>query len=318
MPSIFCPKKFVLFFCSLLSLACFCQEVKFNNNYSVACHNCYEKKLASNFQDVFTYTKTIELDIWNDNFGLGLVAKLLGKSMKDDWYVKHKPQQRGNQNCVGGSFRDCLLQIKAWSDANPDHDVITIFVDKKQNWSDVFGAKGPADMDKLLLSVFPKEAIFKPADLLGDKNDLKQAAYVNWPPLDSLKGKFVFVLTDGTFCNLRKPLSEYEKTQRLDAVCFVSPSIASEKEIRRPKGFSKESAQNVVFYNLKEKHGYLAEKIGAAECVSRVYGSSKGESYDRYEQLVGDKVNFVAFYNYKLSKNPAKEQAVPEVKKGGL
>ncbi len=32
------------------------QEVRFNNNYSVACHNCYEKKLASDFQDVFTYT----------------------------------------------------------------------------------------------------------------------------------------------------------------------------------------------------------------------------------------------------------------------
>lgn len=290
------------------------QKVKFNNNYSVACHNCYEKKLASDFQNVFTYTKTIELDIWNENFGLGLIARMLGKSMDGNWYVKHKPQQRGNNNMVGGSFHDCLLQIKDWSDENPGHDVVTIFIDKKQAWNKERG-KAPADLDHLLLSVFSKEDIFTPADLLQDKRSLKEAALTNWPPLDSLKGKFVFVMTDGTFLNIRRPLNEYLNAQKEAAVCFVSPRIVSEKQIDKLKGFSKANAQQVVFYNLKDDHGSLAENINALECITRVYGSAKKESYDYYEQMVNRKVNFVAFYNYKvLSEGEKTPPPVPKRK----
>jgi len=285
----------------LLPLASFCQEVKFNNVNTVACHNCYEKKLAVDFQDVFSYTSTIELDIWNESFGLGMVARLLGKSMHNDWYVKHKPHQRGNKNVANGSLRDCLLQIKAWSDANPQHPVITIFIDKKQNWVSARRGKSPADLDKLLLSVFTKDDIFLPADLLQDKENLKAAAWENWPSLESLKGKFVFVLTDGTILNKRRPLNEYQEIQKKNAVCFISPRVSSEKEVYRPKGLSESVAQNVVFYNLKENHSKLAEAISQIECISRVYGSSKNESLDRYEKLSSRKVNFVAFYNYKLA-----------------
>lgn len=301
MPLLQCPKKCLLpFLLLLLPLLSLCQEVKFNNNHTVACHNCYEKKLATNFQDVFNYTKTIEIDIWNENFGLGLIARMLGKSMDGNWYVKHKPQQRGNKNTVGGSFRDCLLQIKAWSDENPGHDAITIFIDKKQAWNRERG-KAPADLDHLLLSVFSKEDIFTPADLLQDKKSLKEAALTNWPLLDSLKGKFVFVMTDGSFLNIRRPLNEYLNAQKEAAICFVSPRVVSEKHIVKPKGFSKANAQQVVFYNLKDDHGSLAENINALGCITRVYSSAKKESYDYYEQMVNQKVNFVAFYNYKVS-----------------
>lgn len=312
------PKNLVMTALSLFPLLLFGQDVKFNNSYSVACHNCYEKKRASDFQDVFTYTNTIELDIWNENFGIGFIAGLLGKSINADWYVKHKPQQRGNKNCVGGSFRDCLLQIKAWSDRHPEHDVITVFIDKKQNWWNGPGGKGPADMDSLLLSVFSKKSIFTPSDLLQDKATLKEASCTNWPSLQSLKGKFVFVITDGTFLNNRKPLNEYLSQEKTNAVCFVSPRIASEKEIFRPRGIARENAQNIVFYNLKEEHGSLAEKINALGCITRAYGSSRRESYDYYEQLVNEKVNFVAFYNYKLSREPEKEQGLPSQRKAGL
>lgn len=305
-------KRILLFLLFLFPTLAFSQEVKFNNNYAVACHNCYEKKLATDFQDVFTYTKTIEIDIWNENFGLGLIANFMGKSMSGDWYVKHKPHQRGNKNNVGGSFRDYLLQLKSWSDDNSGHDIITVFIDKKQNWNNWTENKTPADLDNLLLSVFPREMIFTPAKLLQKETSLKKAAYTNWPPLDSLKGKFVFVITDGTFLTTRSPLQEYLKMQKKDAVCFVSPRIVSENEIYKPRGLSKEAAQNVVFYNLKEAHHNLAEKINVLECITRVYGPAKKESYDHYEQLVNQKVNFVAFYNYKVSKNTGTEQREPK------
>ena len=301
----------------LLPCLAFAQEIKFNNNYSVACHNCYEKKRAAEFQDIFTYTKTIELDIWNENFGLGIVACLLGKSVDGDWYVKHKPQQRGNNNNVGGSFRQCLLQLKAWSQANPDHDVVTVFIDKKQAWNNSTKNKGPFDLDNLLLSVLSKEKIFTPANLLQDKSSLKKAAYTNWPPLDSLKGRFVFVITNGMVLHNSRLLTQYVASQKKEAVCFVSPRISSEREIFKPKGFSLEAAQNVVFYNLREQHKSLAETINSLECISRVYGPSKKESYGHYEELASQKVNFAAFYNYKVSKEAEQPQQEPK-KKGAL
>ena len=284
----------------LLSLCSIAQDVKFNNNYSVACHNCYEKKLATDFQDVFTYTHTIELDIWNENFGIGLLARLLGKDLRGDWYVKHRPQERGNKNFTNGSLRNCLMHLKAWSDANPAHQVITVFIDKKQDWGDELLGKKPADLDKLILSVFSKADIFLPVDLLGNQQNLKAAARCNWPVLDSLKGKFVFVLTDGTIFSFRKPLNDYQKSQGKEAVCFIAPRISSEAEIQQPKGLSADLASNVVFYNLKDAHSNLAETINGIDCISRVYGSSKTENYDRYEAMVGQKVNFVALYNYKI------------------
>jgi hypothetical protein len=276
------------------------QGARFNNQISVACHNCYDVRRAVDFQDVFSYTKAIELDIWNADFGIGLIASLMGQNLNGDWYVKHKPQEKGNRNFVGGTFRDCLEQIKAWSDSNPQHDVVTIYIDKKQNWSSFNKTQTPENLDKLLVSVFGHDAIFTPGQLMGDKTNLKEAALTNWPSLDALKGKFVFVLTDGTLLNGRKPLNEYLDDRGHDAQCFVSPRVKSEDDIRLPKGFSKENADNVVFYNLKYNKSKLSESINAMECISRVYGASRHESEDMYHRMVQDKVNFIAFFNYKL------------------
>ena len=61
---------------------------------------------------------------------------ILGKKrMQQDWFVKHAPDKRGNINCCGGTFQNCLNRIKDWSENNPNHDVITLFIDKKENMS---------------------------------------------------------------------------------------------------------------------------------------------------------------------------------------
>ncbi|HEX8278409.1 MAG TPA: hypothetical protein VF540_06920, partial [Segetibacter sp.] len=37
----------------------------YNNRYSVACHNCYQKKYSSSLEEALSYTSTLELDIWD-------------------------------------------------------------------------------------------------------------------------------------------------------------------------------------------------------------------------------------------------------------
>ena len=300
--------KIIGFVCLLSIFQCslFAQDLEYNKNYTIACHNCYEPKDNRNIEDVFPYTTTIEIDIWDNEIASGRAAeKLKSKKMDVDWFVKHQPEQQGNLNCCGGTFKDCLNRIKDWGNTNPDHNVITIFIDKKENWSDPNEKRKPRDLDELLLSIFTKEKIFKPSDLLQKKQNLKLAVD-NWPILNSLKGKFIFVITDGSIqfyipflLYTRTPLNEYLEVQKNSAVCFVAPEISEEQSIGQPSGFSKENAQNVVFYNLKYPSGNLPEKINSINCLSRIFNSP--ETIESYNDLINKKVNFIAVDSIKLA-----------------
>lgn len=289
-------KNYVFIFLILFSSNIFCQQVKYNKNYSIACHNCYDPKYAANIEDVLRFTTNIEIDIWDNFQGSGAIHS--GNKMNGDWYVKHDPVQKGNSNCCGGSLGDCLKRIKIWSDKNPTHNVVTIFIDKKENWSDPDETRKPADLDKLILSIFPGESIFGPANLIGDKDNLKDASASNWPVLDALKGKFIFTITDGTEVTSRKPLNEYVEVLKNTAVCFVAPQISKEIEISNPDGFTVPNAKNVVFYNLEYPSGDLSEKIDAINCLSRIFSSP--ETIDSFHDLVNKKINFIALDNYKI------------------
>src|SRR5690606_34492962 len=80
------------------------EEIKYNENYSLACHNCYETKYTSEIEEVFSYTNTIELDIWDSEIFYGFFNDWCGgKRMEKDWYIKHAPYENGNANCFKGS-----------------------------------------------------------------------------------------------------------------------------------------------------------------------------------------------------------------------
>lgn len=274
------------------------QNLQYNNNFSIACHNCYELRLANTIEEVFPFTKTIEIDIWDTRKWVGIGGR---KAMTRDWYVRHLGIDKGNVNCCGGSFRDCLTRIKEWSDRNPNHEPITIFIDKKENWSEDYETRKPSDLDNLLLSIFPREKIFTPNDLLSNQNNLKAAALSNsWPLLNSLKGKIILVITNGTVITSRNPLNEYLSSQQSNATCFVAPKIASEDEILQPKGFAIENIDKIVFYNLEFANYKLSSKIHSLGCLTRVYGSP--ETLEIYNELINEKVNFIAMDNYKLAR----------------
>lgn len=286
---------FILFAGLLLPFKSTCQETLYNNSYSIACHNCFEKKYSQNIDDALSYTKTIELDIWD----IPLLFDRSGK-MVNDWYVKHSLFEKGNRNSFGGSFANCLSKIENWSASNPDHDVLTVFIDKKQGWSGRNGTRKPEDLDKLLLSIFKREEIFMPKDFTGTEADLRTSVRMhNWVSLSSLKGKIVFIITDATFFKLRNTvLNEYLQKVKDTAVCFVAPTIKKQDEVANPKGISGSNVSNIIFYNLNFKNCALCEKISINNYVNRVFRSP--ETMDEVKTLTERKVNFVALYNYKL------------------
>ena len=295
---------FLVFF---LLLACVCcapakgragDTLFYNNKYSVACHNCYEKKYSSSLEEALAYTSTLELDIWDSKYFLGKK-----KYQGTDWFVKHSLFQKGNKNCVGGSLRMCLTEIEQWTRKNPDHDVITIYIDKKEGWGSKKSARRPEDLDNLISSIFPKTSIYSPQEVLLENDNLRNSVHgCNWPSTKELKGNIIFVITDATLMGKKnKLLNKYLDNQQNNSLCFVAPLIKKNSEIVEPRGMSKQNTNNVIFYNLRYKNAGLSSAISSKNFINRVYNSP--ETLATINALADRKVNFIALHNYKLSNN---------------
>jgi hypothetical protein len=270
----------------------------YNNKYSIACHNCYEKKYSSSLEEALAYTSTLELDIWDSRYFLGK-KKYTGT----DWFVKHSLFQKGNKNCVGGSLSACLKEILQWTQKNPEHDVLTIYIDKKEDWGGSRSARKPQDLDNLISSIFPESSIYSPGDVLQDNENLRKSVQAcNWPSTAQLKGKIIFVITDATIFNRKnKILNKYLTNQQKNSICFVAPLVKKKNEVSKPKGMSAENTKNVIFYNLRYKHAGLSSIINSSNYINRVYNSP--ETLATVNALADKKVNFIALHNYKLISN---------------
>lgn len=278
------------------------QDLTLDKYFSLASHNSFEQANATNIEDIFPYTKCIELDIWDSEIASGFLTRFFkGKRMEYDWYVKHSPKDKGNNNCCGGSFRNCLTRIKKWSELNPDHDVFTIFIDKKENWCDSNETRNPINLDSLLITIFGFDNIYSPAKILSENKTLRDfVKEKNWPTLSSLKNKFVFVITDSTYqlISKRSPLNEYLKERNKEAICFIAPEINSINEIDSPILISNNNIENVVFYNLNYKNRNLGKEINSKKYMSRIYECP--EDIETYEILLSQRINYIAMNRYTL------------------
>jgi hypothetical protein len=301
---------------SSLLLACLCFFSKkgtagdtlfYNNKYSVACHNCYEKKYSSSLEEALAYTSTLELDIWDSKYFIGKK-----KCTGTDWFVKHSLFERGNKNCVGGSLRACLTEIEQWTRKNPDHDVLTIYIDKKEDWGSKRSLRKPEDLDNLISSIFPASNIYSPQEVLQENSSLRSSVYAcNWPSTKELRGKIIFVITDATIMTKKnKLLNRYLDKQQKSSLCFVAPLIKKKSEILKPRGMSQENINNVIFYNLRYKNVGLSSAISSKNYINRVYNSP--ETLATVNALANKKVNFIALHNYKLANS--EQQCVQEGK----
>lgn len=280
----------------------------YNNKYSVACHNCYQKKYSSNLEEALSYTSTLELDIWDSKYFIGK-KKYTGT----DWFVKHSLFQKGNKNCAGGSLRDCLTEIEQWTRKNPDHEVLTIYIDKKEDWGCKRSGRKPEDLDNLISSIFPSSNIYSPKEVLQENDNLRSSVHgCNWPSTNDLKGKVIFVITDATILTRKnKLLNKYLNKQQNNSLCFVAPKIKKRSEIQKPRGLSDINSSNVIFYNLGYKQAGLSSAINSRNYINRVYNSP--ETLASVTALENRKVNFIALHNYKLCGATGQ----PDAKEGG-
>lgn len=171
-----------------------------NQISQVACHNCYEPEIFSYpLAEALNYTKAIELDVWDE------YAFLLGGGMTKNWYVRHNPisfaSSGGNHNnCTGdGYLTDCLHDINVWSNSNPGHFPITLFLDKKQRWSTPEEGRSPRDLFDLLYEILGSK-LYLPKEQ-ARLNDLKTQTPAQWiwPRAAELRDRIIVVINGGNF-----------------------------------------------------------------------------------------------------------------------
>ncbi len=101
-------------------------------------------------------------------------------------------------------FTACLGEIRKWSDANRGHVPLFILIEAKNQALPLFqDAKPPLpfsperfdDIDREILSVFPRDRLITPDDVRGRHPTLNAAIRAgNWPTLAQARGKILFLM----------------------------------------------------------------------------------------------------------------------------
>lgn len=109
-----------------------------------------------------------------------------------DFHVFHWPVDPGTKCPL---LADCLRDLKGWSQANPGHAPIFIFIDLKYDGAGDSVFNHLDLLDWMLTEAWPREKAYTPDDLVGGYADVHAALRdKGWPTLGEVRGKAIFVL----------------------------------------------------------------------------------------------------------------------------
>jgi hypothetical protein len=115
--------------------------------------------------------------------------------------VLHAPIVDTRTHCL--TLAECFGEVAAWSRAHPDHDLIVIFVNTKEEPFNspvipnppLYAETDLAGIDADAVQAFGRTHIVAPDDLRGDAPTLRQAATGGgWPSLAASRGRVLLVL----------------------------------------------------------------------------------------------------------------------------
>lgn len=262
-------------------------EARFDQVFRPTSHNTYLREKAPRLVDALDRLRSIEVDVWEDaGFFMGARPR--------HWYVRHLPWWGNASNASPpGDLAACLGDVLGWSEAHPGHELVTVFVEKKQGWK---ASHPPAALDELLVERLGRERLLAPQDLMKERHpSLRALARAGgWPTEAELRGRVAVVLHGGRWHGVRanRTLAAYASDRRGGAMCFVAPEAFEPSQVAgAPPGFSPEAAEWVVFFNLEKGCERLAPLVRERGCLSRVWGVACDDA--SYARLVGLGANFI-------------------------
>lgn len=113
------------------------------------------------------------------------------------FHVFHLPGADDKSTCP--LLRDCLTELKVWSNANPGHHPLFVFIEPKDEADRVADTISGRldDLEAEILAVWQRSRIVTPDDVKGGHATLREAVQAgDWPTLGATRGKAVFVLLE--------------------------------------------------------------------------------------------------------------------------
>ena len=234
-------------------------DVPYDRAVQKSVHNAYERKEPLLDQLVYHRARSIELDVH--------VRREGAIAPSGDWFVYHEdnPVMR-RSSCA--QLSDCLGQLAAFHRAVPKHEVVTLFIDLKEDF-DV--GHQPSDLDATLARTLGRDNILAPADLLDacpEAASVREAVSgaCSFPTLRALRGKFVIVTTGGTSCNERSPVARYGGAAPAARLAFVGPNVAAGCPVE-----AYETKPDIVFFNMSFDDRARAAELRRKNLVTRIY-----------------------------------------------
>lgn len=166
-------------------------ELRLNQLQVKGTHNSYHRRPAFSLVREHDYDQA-PLDVQLGEYGVRAVELDIHPSSRG-YEVYHLPVIDSRSTCA--LLVDCLAVLKRWSDSNPGHHPIFVWIEPK----DELGA-GIFDMDALdaeILSVWPDERLVTPALVKGGYGSVREAIVKEgWPTLGEVRGRAMFMLLD--------------------------------------------------------------------------------------------------------------------------
>ncbi|HEX7152853.1 MAG TPA: Ca2+-dependent phosphoinositide-specific phospholipase C [Thermoanaerobaculia bacterium] len=153
--------------------------------------------------------RAIELD-------LVLSEQYLGPD--DNW--ASSVQHDGAYDWKKTTLVDDLTILRNWARANPNHDVVTVYMDLKNAPGD--DATYTRKVEEQFVQALGRENLFTPGDLQrGAATLLAGARQFGWPTLAQLKNKFILVFTGADGDSAVRRRREYLSADTQNRLAFV-------------------------------------------------------------------------------------------------
>ena len=163
--------------------------------------------------------RQIELDVFVDNEGGLYASPSLRRQAGPPDLVETHPEmaepgtkvlheQDVDYRSVCPTFVQCITEIAEWSDANPDHVPVAVFIQYKdgplifpvddQAVPEKWVPENMAKLEAEILSVFEPDDLITPDDVRGDHATLEEAVTTDgWPTLGETRGRVMFATVNG-------------------------------------------------------------------------------------------------------------------------
>lgn len=204
------------------------------------------------------------------------------------------------------TLEDCLKDLKKWSDNHPEHDPIFITLEPKDGNKNEFGTEPEHyttqlfdDLDNELKKYLGKNKIITPNDVRGKYKTLNEAVInKNWPKVNDVKGKFIFVLDNN---GKNRDLYTKNHSSLKGRIIFTNSTPGTPESAIL---FMNEPIENEAKIRELVKQGYIVRTRADADTME-----ARSEDYSRFEKAKNSGAQIITtdyYYPSKLFKSTYK------------